>query len=353
MAVVGKTTLRKNELKNYFGQEVINLLETIYPRDAKAHIVDSMPDEDLQRINDMATEEGQDALIQVCQEQNITEFDYTNMTPHDLATMVFHKNMWGFLSAENLCNVDSINKFSDYKGEKAIQPDYAALDFMKAELSGYFSAQGRGGVVEIEKYASSDRITHFIKYGDKIKDFSVLESNGFKNRKLRLSKEATIIYYPSRKSLRIHASSENLKGFLVKSFARYILKDEDYFANHEKAVYYDLKKVYLLNEFAKRFNPDEIENVSLRELTVKHTSENRSKITFSGLDVLLQIAETRADLNSYMPVKVKISFTLKGYGRQNRRTIEISIPNTSNLNDTPRDHLIMKYLMEWGIVVID
>lgn len=352
-----KTTLRFEEVQKNLSQETIDTFREKFGNeliDEKLQrLLDNIVDSDWQRINDLATDEGQDILIKTCQQFKLDSIDYLNITPIDLSTRVFITDLQAFISAENLYNIDSVDKFSDYKGEKVIQPNNLALGAVEKELEKYFTAKGKGKVVKIEDYKCNNRIVYFVKYGEKIKDISILDSDRFQSKKIRLTKEAILIFYPERKLLRIKAPTKTLKELLVNNFAKHILDAENYFINSNTAVYYNLKKVFDLDKFEETLNPDEVESVALKELTVENTSERKSKITFNDINVLRQIEETETKIDYYKPIKVKIQFKLKDFGRLNSRTIEIAMPNISNLNDTPRDDLIMSYLIKWGIAVSD
>lgn len=353
----GKTTLRFEELQNNLSQETLDSFKDKFTKelrnDESQDIFERLTNSDWQRINDLATDEGQEILIKICQQFNLDSIDYMNITPIDLSSMVFITDSQAFISAENLNNIDSVDKFSDYKGDKKTTPNHSSIKFMEKELEKYFISKGKGNVVEIEPYNFTNRIVYFVKYGERIKDVSILEADKFQNRKLRLSREIILVFYPDRKLLRVKAPTKALKNLLVNNFARHILKDENYFINSGSAIYYNLKKVFELNSFEQTLNPDEVESVALKELTLKHTSEDKSKITFTDINVLRQLEETESRIELYKPIKVKIQFKLKDFGKLNSRTIEIATPNISNLNDTERDDLIMSYLAKWGIAVSD
>lgn len=352
-----KTMLRFEELKENLSGETLENIQNKFVKELRDNesqdVLDRLTNSDWQRINDLATDEGQEVLIQTCQQFEIDSFDYLNMTPSDLATMVFITNLQAFISAENLCNIDSVDKFSDYKGAKVIQPNHSSLEAIEEELEQYFASKGKGKKVKIESYSFANRIVYFVKYGERIKDVSILEEDNFQSRKLRLSREVILIFYPNRKLLRVKAPTKILKSLLVNNFARHILKDENYFINSEHAIYYNLKKVFELDNFEQTLNPDEVESVVLKELTVENTSEGKSKITFSCNNVLRQLEDTESKIEHYRPIKAKIQFKLKDFGKSNNRTIEIATPNISNLNDTDRDDLIMTYLTKWRIALSD
>lgn len=352
-----KTTLRFEELQNNLSKETLESIANKFANESRNYeqqsILDRLTDSDWQRIKDLATDEGQDILIKTCQQFKLDSIDYLNMSPDDLATRVFIADIQAFIAAENLYNIDYIDKFSDYKGDKVIQPNHTFINLLASELEKHFTSKGKGKIVKIENYRFSNRIVYFVKYAEKIKDVSILEADRFQNRKLRLSREIILIFYPNKKLLRIKAPTKILKELLVNNFARHILNNENYFINSKSAVYYNLKKVFELDKFEETLNPDEVESVALKELTLQGTSEDKSKITFTDINVLRQLEKTESKIELYKPIKAKIQFKLKDYKKSNSRTIEIAIPNISNLNDTDRDDLIMSYLVKWGIVVSD
>lgn len=353
MEARAKSTLRLDELKNNLPQSSIDKLISILGDNRKEDLspIEQLGQEALQRINDIATDNGQEVMIKVCSSKNIG-FDYLNMTPFDLAFNLYIQNIQAFISAEDLYNIDSVDKFQDFKGQDKKTPNYNALQMLEKAIGQYLKGKGKSDVVKIEKYEYQNRIIHFAKYGDNLKDISFLEDNNFKNRAMRLAKEIIFIYYPELKQLRIKAPTKELKETIVNNFALYILQNENQFKNAQTAKYYDLTKVYNLNEIKEQTNFDEIEDVILKELTLLHNSENR-KVCLTGDDVILQMEELSGNINAYSPVKAKIQFLLKDFHRSNRRTIELSTKNITNLADTPRDNLIFEHLIKWGIAIVD
>ncbi len=353
MMMQAKTTLRFDEFSNNVSKTTMDVLISKLGDDLKEGInpLELLGKEVLQRINDLATDSGQDVMIKVCSGKNL-DFYYLNMTPHDLALNLYLHDFQAFISAECLNNIDSVDKFMDFKGQNVIKPNYRVLQMLEKAIGQYLKGKGKGDVVKIEKYEYENRVIHFAKYGDNLRDISFLEDNKFKNRAMRLARELVFIYYPEMKQLRIKAPTKELKEVVVNNFARYILQDENQFINAQKAKYYDLTKVYELNELNAQVNPDEIEDVTLKELVITNSRENR-KVCFSCDDVLSQIDEFEGRIDLYEPIKVKMQFILKGFGRSNRRTIEIADNNTTTLADTPRDNLIFEYLVKCGIAIVD
>lgn len=312
----------------------------------------SLPNDEIQLINDISTDKGHPHLIKACKKHQV-DFDYSELTALDLAVRLFFNYNEAFKSAYNLYNIDAIETFTDYKGMEAKQPDNNQSENMLKEFEAYLKNKGKGNKAVAEIYNYSDKSTYIIRYGDYKKDYKILENGLFINRKQRHAKEITMVYYPKQGKLRLHAHTQDLKKEAVSLFAKYILTDEEFFKNSLKASYYDLAKVFSLTEENQRLNPNEVDSVSMTELTIQNTTKETTQINYRDTDVLRLLREREERIDLFKPIYIKLAFKLKGFGRQNRRTIEISLPNKTNINDSPRDEMIMSYLIKWGIAVVD
>ncbi len=274
------------------------------------------------------------------------------MTAEDIAVRLFFHYNEGFKDAYNLCHIDAVDTFKEYRGELAKNPNNKNSDPMLIELEGFLKGLGKGKKATAEIYSYPDKFTYIIKYGDFKKNYDILEDMTFKKVQQRLAKQIIILYNHDEGRLKIHAPNDSIREKTVNLFATHILENEEFFKNADSAKYYDLTKIFDLKEKFLDLNPSEVEAVKIRELTAKDSSNDEDKTAFKSDDVLKFMEKRKYNTEFLIPEKVKIAFKLKGYGRQNRRTIEIS-NRTTNLNDSPRDEFIQKLLIIWGIIVVE
>lgn len=101
----------------------------------------SLPDKDLQLINDIGTEKYHHHLIKACIKHRV-DFNYSEMTAEDIAVRLFFHYNEGFKDAYNLCHIDAVDTFKEYRGELAKNPNNKNSDPMLIELEGFLKGLG-------------------------------------------------------------------------------------------------------------------------------------------------------------------------------------------------------------------
>ena len=361
MAYKAQRALRIDDFIHSLSNESIDILfsnygdselsGTINKKEELTKIFKNKPEESIQKINDIANEKYHHNLTKACIKHKV-DFEYSEMTAIDLSLRLFFLYEEAFKDAFNLCHIDEIDTFKEYKGDSPVQPNNKNCDYMLRQLEATLTNLGKGKKASAEIYTFPDKLTYIIKYGDVKKDVDVLDDMTFKKIKQRLAKLIILVLNPEQKKLKVHASNNNIREKAVHLFAEHILENKDYFKNAQYAKYYDLSKVFDLTEENLSLNPAEVEYVRITELTAKDCTRNEAQIIYKSDDVLKQILDRGDKTELLIPEKVKISFKLKGYGRQNKRTIEIN-NRITNLNDSPRDEFIQKLLVDWGIIIVE
>ncbi|MFH0702695.1 MAG: hypothetical protein V2B14_04055 [bacterium] len=311
----------------------------------------SLPEKELQLINDIGTEKYHHHLVKACIKHKV-DFNFPEMTAEDIAVRLFFHYNDAFKDAYNLCHIEEVEIFKEYKGELAKDPNNNNSAPMLIEIEGFLKEKGKGKKATAEIYSYPDKFTYIIKYGDVKKNYDILEDMTFKKVQQRLAKQIIILYNHDEGRLKIHAPNDSIREKAVSLFSKHILEDEEFFKNADSAKYYDLSRIFELTEDNLDLDPAEVESVRITELTAKDSSNDEDKTNFKSNDVLKFVEKRDHNSEFYIPEKVRIAFKLKGYGRQNRRTIEIS-NRTTNLNDSPRDEFIQKLLIIWGIIVVE
>ena len=305
----------------------------------------------LELANDIANEKGMPHLIKACKKYNV-DFEYKDLAPNDLAVMLYSYDEKAFYFAYNLLNIDSVENYSDYKGVEKKNPNNKNLNFFQKELETYLKEQAKGKETFVDIYEYNEKTVYLINYGDYVKRYKVLEQGKIQHFDKRPVKQITVLYYPESSKLRIHAPTATIKNYVIELFSKHLFQDENFFMDKNKINFYDFKKVFDLDENNLQFDPSEIKSVKITELEAYENSEQSEKVKFHSPDVLKQLENRGESIESLEPFFVKIAFKLQGFGRGNKRTIELSAPNRSNINDSPKDELIRKYLIKWGIAKI-
>lgn len=336
-----------------FYSETIDLNDFKSDFDNYYNILDLDKKKYFELINEIGTETAMPHLVKVCKKYNV-DFDYSDLTPADLATMLLKYYPKAIDEAYSLYNIDSIDNFVDYKGKDSKKPfldEFHLHSFQKA-LEDYLKEQAKGKI-ETTFYEYENKTVLIVNYGDYNKTLKVQKNNNFENINLRPVKDITLLYYKNEKKVRIKALTQGIKDKVIELVAKHLFEDANFFNNLEYN-FFELTKIFELQEESLNYNPEEIELVKVKELTAFISTKEDKQITFKSNDDVIKVIEEKYNRDEIIPIKVKIAFKLKDFGRQNRRTIEISaLSNKSNINDSPRDELILKYLIKWGIAKID
>lgn len=307
--------------------------------------------EKLSLINDIASEKGMPFLLETCTKHNI-QLDVNSLVPHDLALRILILDQRAFMEAFNWFSISLLENYKDYIGKKAKNPVNNKMNDFKKELIEYLKEQARGNQVHIDSYDKDDRIAYLINFGDYLKNYDVFDEGNFLTIKQRLAKAITLIYYPNTAKIRVKAPTEKL-GQLVRSlFAKYLLEDQDFFGDSYKHRFFNLNTLKNLREGDLLTHPsDNIGDVTVKEVHAYLSNDETSKIIVKYPDNLSKMCEERKiDKDLLKVFKVKIQFKFLHAGRSNSKTIEMTDPNISNLNDSDRDNLIKQYLGKWKIL---
>lgn len=304
--------------------------------------------DNLSYINDLSNDRGMSYLVEVCAKYNI---EFQNIIPNDLAIRVFTENREAFFEAFNWLNIDLYDKFIDFQGKEQKEPSHKNLGIFEKELGEYLTKLAKGNKIHIERYDKENKIAYVINYGDYLRPLDMFENDNFITRKIRQAKTITLIYYPKLAKLRINCPTAKLQDAVIELYSKYILGNEDFFKNSENVKFFDLSRIATMKEEEYTLNPlDGIDKVEITNIKAYLSSNKKANISITSPKDLMKIIETsKLDFNYINIFSVKIKFKFANSGRNNRRTIEITEPNISNLNESPRDNLIKKYLKLWEI----
>ena len=304
--------------------------------------------DNLSYINDLANDRGMSYLVEVCAKYNI---DFQNLIPNDLAIKVFIENREAFFEAFNWLNIDLYDKFIDFQGKEQKEPTHVNLEIFKKELGEHLTTLAKGNKIHIERYDKDNKIAYVINYGDYLKPLDIFENDNFVTRKIRQAKIITLIYYPKLAKLRINCPTAKLQDTVIELYSKHILENEEFFKNSEDVKFFDLSRIATMKDEDYTLNPsDGIEKIEITNIKAYLSSNEKAHISITSPKNLMEIIEaSKLDLNYIKIFSVKIRFKFANSGRNNRRTIEITEPNISNLNESPKDNLIKKYLKNWEI----
>lgn len=300
-------------------------------------------------INDVSGEKGMPFLINTAKQLDIP---YEELTPTELAIQIFRKDKKIFFEILLWYNINNMDTFRDFKGNKPSEPQNKNIETFKNKLIEFFKAQSRGNQINIDVYTKPNKIAYIIDYGDYLKKVNIFdEKETFKSVKQRQAKSITILYYPNLAKFQIKCSDHLTLNTVRDLFAEILIGDKDFFSNSDKIEFYDLNKlVSMREEDFSTSQVDDISEVNITNIEACLTEDEEGGIIVKHPKKLMQALEDKGlYLEQLKILRVNISFKFKT-GRGNKRTIILKSPNISNLKDSPRDEVIKKYLKNWEIL---
>lgn len=304
--------------------------------------------EDFHLIYDVSSDKAMPLLIETSRELGIY---YNDLTSYELAIKIFLENKQAFFNILNWHNINSLNNFKVFQGNKPKEPNHKNLANFEEELSEFFEEQARGGQIRIDKYPDNNKIAYVINYGEHAKRVNLFDdSDNFKTVKLRLANAITLIYHTKLSMLRVKSPDFPTLDKLKELFSRHLIEDEKFFEQYKNKNFFDLTKLLKMKKEDFKFNPaDCIQGLEITRIEGYLTEDKKTKkILACRYGLLQQLEDLGEDLEKIKPYKVHIQFIFEG--KNNKRTIVITEPNQDNLNDSPKDNIIRKYFKEWEIM---
>ena len=245
-------------------------------------------------INEMATDEGMDALIDAARQSGRVLDAGPKATPADVAVEVWLR--WPELldqkHAETLITRPrSFEYFLGRRGEPRTVPpdDPDKRTALEALLDDWFSANRRGRGSRVFRFDRDDRVWFLVRHGLPVKREGTLNNRKSDSVFYRPEKHDVVVFDAKRDELGINAAGKKEKKLYCELFGDHLFGERDYFPSDKK---------YTLDPL-RRDGPsalvcsdvDGLENVTLVELWFfhggKHTEIEIRKATdvFAALTV--------------------------------------------------------------------
>lgn len=313
---------------------------------------------DLRDINDMATEDGVLALLEIAESKGIHPQEKIEPLTGD-----HDKALYFFLHHPAVFDVASItHHVTDLKAKAERNLRKRAADFvakngdaLAKSLRGHLlSIDGRGRECAVNVYKQEGRVC-FIAYPE---DFAKAPlcyvGTRLKRHPLRPTFEIVFLYFPQTGKVELSSKGGPKRQMeLFKIFNRVVLEDEQAVAELEKT--YRLEKFLDGSLNLSTRAEDEVEYVRLQKLRLLHKFDDyRIALDLkqaNGLESMTTIlGKFHVRPSAFSVVQAEIKMKFPGRGRKGSVTIQLSYPDKCNLNDSPNHLKAKKYLEEWGLV---
>lgn len=354
-----KKTVKVSELKENQFQPILTLIESQ---------VTTKKDEieaDFLKINERSCKAGFLCLL------DEASYEGHNLSINgDLEDMKNHyeRAMWVFLNypkvfknSGHFQKMDGVTfkKIMAWKGLVPKQDDDELKNF-KQKVIGQYKNENRGKCCEITllKRSMPERYCYFVK----LQDYSDTLDQ-FKDKKLIQTQvtpafQIIFVYHPDSGRIETNAKGKKDKiNELYEAFCQGVLDKKK--VPKQKEDMYNLEKLKTRFKFQPREIKDNIQTVKLKFIELKINNSRQIAFTDKGystdiynlIDDALNKKKISLDTVKVTKAKIQIVFKRMADERKSKTvTIDIGLPNSCNLKDTPLHLIAQKYIEKWGLI---
>jgi len=191
-------------------------------------------------IDEMATPEAMDGLLDEARILGIQLGDGDRLTPADVAVRVWLQkpDVLAQKHAEQILIKRRSFEYFQTDGEAVPEfflPSQETVRALEAELDEWFEAKKRGRGARVFVYPKDDGCWFLVRHGDPYKREGSLQEEGKPSSVFyRPEKYDVLCYNPTIGEIRINARSEGEKDLYRKAFGRHVFGSEDFFPGTAK-----------------------------------------------------------------------------------------------------------------------
>jgi hypothetical protein len=304
-------------------------------------------------INEMATDEGMDALIDATHQSGRVLNAGPRATPADVAVEVWLK--WPELldqkHAETLITRPrSFEYFLGRRGAPRTLPpdDPNTRSALEALLDDWFSANRRGRGSRVFRFDRDDRVWFLVRHGLPVKREGTLNNRKSDSVFYRPEKHDVVLFDAKRDELGINAAGRKEKKLYCELFGEHLFGERDYFPSDKK---YTLEPL-------KRDGPsalvcsdvDGLENVSLVELWFFHGGTYTEIEIRKATDVFAALAARKRTI----PPAARLSravFSVQFAGAPRPRKFTIRPTNITEYTRDEDSELLERWMQKRGFIL--
>lgn len=317
-------------------------------------------EERLRPVNDMCSPHARPYLEEVARTRwtngKASMFEAARgWSAQDLALRLFLDDPNAFEDAHKDYVVDTMTNGKEYRGRRsvAVTPSPLKKQRFERELQRYFRDTAFGAHCAVEDHANDAKLAVFVYHEDEVTPLERFNAEGaLATTWQRPVLKMAAVFHVESSTLHVKASRKAEREKLRDLFAQIYVGDADFF---EDAPTFSFEP---LRQQSFRFpveSTDKIDKVSVVKVVARPSSARTKRVTIElarGLkmhEVHEELDLRGVDVASDTIDGVQLCFEFQGNGRSRTRTVTVFAPNTTNLQDTPRDRVIRRYLRMWGI----
>jgi hypothetical protein len=306
-------------------------------------------------VNEMATDDGMDALIAEAKARNAKLKFQANQTAADIAVQIWllDKDILERKHAEH--HLENVRSFESFQAICDRLPKFKLLTEKKLKLledglGKWFSGRNRGRNVRVIVCQRSHSVWFLIRHGEPFKREESI--NGGKSSCVcyRPVKYDVVTFLPLTGELRINARSKGEKQVYCAQFGKHLFGDEQLFAGIEK---YTLDP--LRNDESDSLAVGGIENfdwIRLREVQILYGGNAWELVTHKSND-LFALLESRGQRFPQHGRIVRATFQVKFADAKTPRSVVIKPSNVAQFSRDDDSLIVEQWLTARGFSITE
>ena len=312
-------------------------------------------DRDLRRINDLCCDKGRfyvDRALEAHLASHPTLLEQVReMSHYDAAATLFLECSANFDKAYGDFFIDDLTfrVKRQAKDERPIAIEAGKKQLVKARVEEFFVEKRQGQrQCQVEDHEDAERYALFVFHEHRVKYEDRFERGQLVSEMRQPVGLGLLVYYKETGVLTIDVRTQALRERLIEVFGKIYFRDARHF-DDPFADEFDLSPLCDRDRRYEGRALDGIGSVGITEITFEHPDNDVGKLTLKcphGHVAALDALKIPLDAATFQGVKIEIR--PDGVHRKRKRTINITLPDRWNLNDTPPDRVLARYVETWG-----
>lgn len=317
---------------------------------------DATPDElaeALYYVNDVATEDGADAILDYLDREPTLFPINQNSSPADLALQLWMvlpdvlKRISGNLLSVSKRSYDYFQTSRDPVPAFQV-PSEEVIAQLEAALDDWFYKKLKGRYSKVICTPKEDYIWFMVRHGKRYSRAAVIDGGDSKSYHFRPEKHDVVVYNPANGELRINAEANGEIRLYREAFGLYIFGASDFF---------DLSKQFYLEpirtdgEDSVRFEDiDEIEHVKLREVHIAYDTPFNDVEVLKSDNLFASMRHNEERLPNQGTI-TQIKFGIKFRHEPRPKMVKITNANRAEYKCNEHAEAIERWLTNRGFIV--
>ncbi len=310
----------------------------------------------LHHINEMATEDGMDTLLEEAERRSITLDVGDDPTPADVALQMWLVNP-GIVERKNAEQyLVRPRSFEGFLGSASSfpttfkEPSEAALHELEASLDDWFSRKKRGRHSKVFIFHKEGLVWFLVRHGEPMQRQGSIEDGESASVFYRPEKYDVLIYDPDLDELRMNAGTKGEKQLYRTEFGRHLFGDVGYFPDDGKGKY-TLEPLRDVGEDATACGDiDGMDWVQLREVQFWWGGSQKEIEILKAQDLFAALRDRSKELPA-APRIIRGKFMVKFANGKNPRTVTIRPPNITQYSRDEDSAVVDEWFKARGFIV--